>query len=124
MQGQPVPWARTRGYGKSRYKTEDVRAWQQAIRDTVMEEIALCGIDRQHRLPSAGPFRVQVLLGLRPGCSTWNSDADNHEKVIYDALTGLLWTDDRLKVIPTHIFDCFETEEEDQQGLYLRLWLL
>ena len=70
--------------------------WQGLVRDAAEQEMAITG-----ETVSAGPFevRIHVVFKDRKQLETSTLDPDNVEKNILDALKGVVWTDDKMKVI-------------------------
>lgn len=93
--GHVVPYARTRG--ATRYKPTSVRVYQEYLTQTVAEELSLLQIPG---LPHPGPWYVAVecIFGSEKELRQ-AGDPDNLLKTILDALTGILWTDDRLRQV-------------------------
>lgn len=102
IEGLPVAWKRMSG--KNRFKHDDLREWQEEVKDAAREAIALEG--REEAFPMDGPFGVRIEVGVTDTEAKrfLRKDADNIEKGIYDALSGVVWSDDCMRYIPEHSF--------------------
>lgn len=105
ISGDPIPWARHRGSGKS--ATEPPR--QKAFRRTIGQVVSFSG---GQRLFGFERYALKVVAYTRPSKEilSLNSDAiaaetmldltrpdlDNWIKLPLDALTGIVWSDDNL----------------------------
>jgi Holliday junction resolvase RusA-like endonuclease len=85
--GRPIPWKRARSNGKRRF-TDPVQAEH-------MERVRAAVRETWYGPPLAVPFRLTCQF-FRP-MVPWNArfgDRDNLEKLIKDALEGIVWTND------------------------------
>ncbi len=111
---EPIPWARMRG-GHARWKPEDLRAWQDHVRDVVLQEIALTDAY------ASGPYEDPSVMVLAFATKSKKFDLDNGAKAILDALKHVLYPDDSKKYIKGLIV--FGTEPHDDQPP-VQLWHL
>ena len=98
----PIPWQRSRSVGPhstKRRTPEDLRVWQEVVREAAREEMDLQDITG---LPCEGPFRVIVTIAARDSdvFRANKMDGDNIVKGILDALNNVIWSDDNSKCIP------------------------
>lgn len=100
----PVAWSRARG-SRNRFKNERLEAWQELVKDIARQEIEMS--IHWDMFPCASPLYVQILVLFDdlPSFQRFSrNDGDNVEKGIYDALSGVVWADDKIKNIPIHSF--------------------
>jgi Holliday junction resolvase RusA-like endonuclease len=77
----------------------DIRSWQEEVADVVRQEMEIEGA--QYPLD---PVRIDIIVTVDGEEQLKKlGDPDNIEKVIFDALTGVVIRDDKLKNIPIHM---------------------
>jgi Holliday junction resolvase RusA-like endonuclease len=102
--GIPVPWKRARKQGKRHFT--DPRQAEHAERIRAAARNAGC------REPGWGPFRVVCRFyrsDIEPQDARFG-DRDNLGKLVADALTGIVWVDDR------YIVDGYDAKIRDDLG--------
>jgi len=76
----------------------DIRSWQEEVADVVRQEMEIECIEYP-----LDPVRIDIVVTVvDDGQLKRLGDPDNVEKVIFDALTGVVIKDDKLKNIPIH----------------------
>ena len=99
--GSVVPWARARGEGSARFTPVRQRSYAGVIRASAWQAMrAQKPLDEplELRVLAVWPWPTSLSAKRRaPGVSTCKAtkpDADNVLKIVKDACTGIVWTDD------------------------------
>jgi len=119
----PVVWKRPSG-SRHRFKNDDLRAWQESIATLAREEIELTGKD-----PSFFPYDGQVYIHVHimyPNEAeiVRTGDPDNIEKGLFDALTGVLIKDDKVRYIRKHTTEVSVAKSEETVGTHVTIYSL
>ena len=118
----PVSWKRVRG-SSTRYKPVNVKAWQEFLAEICKEEITMS--EDPSLFPYAGPVEISIEV-LYPDDNALHrlGDPDNIEKAIFDALTGIVIKDDRLRYIRRHSLTSNLALSEEEVGTHIGIYSL
>ncbi len=119
----PRPWQRMRG-SKTKFKRTDLKAWGELIANLAREEIELSE-EAPGFFPYDGKFFVHILIYVKYEeqiIYDLNGDPDNIEKPIFDALTGIVWRDDKIRYIRKHATEVQVTDIEELVGTHVLIY--
>jgi Holliday junction resolvase RusA-like endonuclease len=119
----PHTWQRMRGQ-RNKYKRADLRAWGERLATIAREEIELTGA-----APGFYPYDGKLFIHIMIIVDDENElhglgDPDNIEKAIFDALTGVVYVDDRIKYIRKHTTEVKVTTDPDMVGTHILIYLI
>lgn len=117
----PKPWQRMRG-STTKFKRTDLKAWGEKLSDLAREEIEL-----SNETPGFFPYDGQIYVSLLIYAKyeeqvTLLGDPDNMLKPIFDALTGVVWKDDRIRYLRRGSWDVQVTEDESLMGTHVLIY--
>lgn|GEM_PF-6265070 len=110
----PIPWSRARGRGEHRFKPESLRDWQEVVKDAARQEMDIQGVEMVSRVEVEilVLYPSQVRLDRAP-------DLDNIAKGILDAMTGVVYPDDRPRWVGRLVVEAGIAGHPGEMGTYV-----
>jgi Holliday junction resolvase RusA-like endonuclease len=118
--GRPVQWQRMRG-DRNRYKPTNLKAWQEKVADVLREEISIEGLD--NIFPGRNPVKASVIICYETMEELNKApDGDNIIKGILDAMTGIVYIDDKPRYLRGLSLDFDIARTEEQIGTHITVY--
>jgi Holliday junction resolvase RusA-like endonuclease len=117
---KPVSWSRARG--NRRYTPEVVRNWKHLVADSIKQEIAVNDADGHFPYPGPVAVLITVVFPSYEALVACGQDADNIEKAIFDAFTGIVYPDDTLRHLRDHTFLTRWGDNSEDVGVWIDVY--